>query len=150
MENEKTTKAKKKTAGSCPSTMTGPLWKYIEKHPDHTIGDMAQHIEKLENLICKAAPLAMMEDNEPTESGNSAEVRIQSTNLLSILSELSKTIQFIFDNETSFMMRFAKGKWDDLLEITFGSKHIRIAYLVRSGATVTDSIEIDEFLIWCR
>lgn len=41
-----------------PNFMDSPLWIFTLKHEKWTLGDMAQHIEDLEDLISEATPLA--------------------------------------------------------------------------------------------
>jgi hypothetical protein len=65
-----------------------------------------------------------------------------------VLSSLSEHIEFIYDNEEDFLEEFARGKFFDLIEVTFGSGHIRISYLLEDGPTVTDGIDMDKFIDW--
>ena len=64
---------------------------------------------------------------------------------------LNDAISKAFDNEREFLKRFWKGNEDDeLVECYMASERTRIAVLVDSGATVTDTIPTDEFLEWCE
>jgi hypothetical protein len=63
---------------------------------------------------------------------------------------LSRYIRKAFDNEEDFLVRFWNGdRHDELLECYMASERTRIAVLVESGATVTDTISTTEFMDWC-
>lgn len=40
-----------------PDFMDSPLWRFNQKRSHWTLGDMARHIEDLENCIASSAPL---------------------------------------------------------------------------------------------
>lgn len=40
-----------------PDFMDSPLWRFTLKHEKWTLGDMAKHIEDLEDLISESMPL---------------------------------------------------------------------------------------------
>lgn len=65
-----------------------------------------------------------------------------------VLSSLSEYIGLIYDNDESFLKEFVRGEAFDLVEVTFGSEHLRISYVLEGGPTVTDAIEMDRFIAW--
>lgn len=60
-------------------------------------------------------------------------------------------IDFIFDNESSFMQQFGKFEYEDLIEVTFCSAHVHITYIVYTdsgGQHICDSVDMDKYLEW--
>ena len=48
----------KRAEANLQSILNTPLWRWTQKNPKGTLGDMAKYIEDLENLIMKSTPLA--------------------------------------------------------------------------------------------
>ena len=61
------------------------------------------------------------------------------------LEGLGKEIEYIFDNEESFMDKFAVGKWETLIDVTFSDRYIKIVYLLDCGQHISDRISLDEY-----
>ena len=67
-----------------------------------------------------------------------------------ILDSLSMIESTVYDNEDSFMDRFAK-YGDTLMGLTgihFGSEGIKIHYILQCGQHIADGIKIEEFVEW--
>ena len=64
---------------------------------------------------------------------------------------LAAVIGKAFEREREFLIRFWRGDPnDELMECYMASDRTRIAVLVSSGATVTDTIPTSEFIEWAE
>lgn len=68
--------------------------------------------------------------------------------LMKLLSNLSPFIEVIYSREESFLKKFAGRTAFDLIEVVFGSSHLRFTYILESGQHITDSITIDDLADW--
>jgi hypothetical protein len=66
------------------------------------------------------------------------------------LDALEKEIEYIFDNEESFMNRFAEEHWQDLLEVTFSNSYLKFVYILDCGQHVVDEVEIEAYYLCWR
>ena len=67
-----------------------------------------------------------------------------------IIQSLSLIESTVYDNEDSFMERFAK-YGDTLMGLTgihFGSEYIKFHYILQCGQHIADGIKIEEFFEW--
>lgn len=77
-----------------------------------------------------------------------AQSRAEGANLTDVLAAV---IGKAFEHEREFLTRFWRGDPnDELMECYMASERTRIAVLVSSGATVTDTIPTAEFIEWAE
>lgn len=65
-----------------------------------------------------------------------------------VLIFIESEINFIFDHEKSFMKSFAKGKHEDLVDVSFDYVCLHISYIVKSGQHVCNAVLIVDYLRW--
>jgi hypothetical protein len=65
-----------------------------------------------------------------------------------VLIFIESEINFINDHEESFMKRFGKGKYEDLVDVSFASVCLHITYIIKSGQHVCDVVLMDDYLRW--
>jgi len=65
-----------------------------------------------------------------------------------MLTTLEEEIDYIFDNDISFLNQFAKGRYMDLTEVSFTANQVRISYILDNGQHVGDSITMCDYLAW--
>lgn len=62
---------------------------------------------------------------------------------------LEKEIDYIFDNETSFMNEFVPNRWESLADVYFPGPHIEIEYTTESCKKILSKIiSIDDYRKW--
>lgn len=65
-----------------------------------------------------------------------------------VLAFIESEINFIFDHEESFMKRFGKGKYEDLVEVSFDYVCLHITYIIKSCRHVCDVVLMVDYLMW--
>jgi hypothetical protein len=68
-------------------------------------------------------------------------------NVKNICKQLDIYIEFVYDHEEEFLKKFAVAGCD-LVNIYFSTERVKIYYLIENGQTITDSIEMDDFVTW--
>lgn len=64
------------------------------------------------------------------------------------LGVIRQHIDFIFDNEESFLKEFGKGVCSDLTEVYFSDNRLKIGYVVDCGMHIGDVVPIDRYIDW--
>lgn len=77
-----------------------------------------------------------------------SEAKNEASELMPLLGALNTEIRHIFDNDETFLNRFAKGEWTDLVEVSFTSHHVKIVYVLDCGQHVADTVAIDDYFNW--
>jgi len=62
-----------------------------------------------------------------------------------LITTAGKLEDIIFNNEKLFLDMYSKGKWSELIGVSFHHSGIEFIYLLYEGATVSDGISWTEF-----
>ena len=90
----------------------------------------------------------MTDEQETNPAGAQSRAVEAGANLTDVLAAV---IGKAFEREREFLVRFWRGDPnDELMECYMASDRTRIAVLVSSGATVTDTIPTSEFIEWAE
>ena len=82
------------------------------------------------------------------ETDNDEKTTDQPLKLSALLCVLNTEIRGIFDHDELFLDEFARGEYNDLIEVSFTSHHLKIVYVLECGQNVADTISMDEYMVW--
>ena len=97
---------------------------------------------KYAKLINKNGPQRLVECGD-------TQVELLETEIEPITYDVVNWEEFIFNSERDFLKKFAH-KANDLIGVWFSSESVKINYLLECGQTISDSVDILEFLDWMK
>lgn len=68
-----------------------------------------------------------------------------------LISTLKHYIDCAFQHEADFLKEFWIGRDEDmLLDLYMGDEKIRFNVMTDTGATITSTVEVDDYIEWCE